>query len=202
MSNKRKPNANKWIYNYSNLDPDNQLYVAEEIAKELKDNETTFNEDEYEKEKSKIARRFFDSIINNAKQSEKLKKFADVFEKYENLSPSNRKKALNEVFKIIVKYLDIQEQEDKEKICQQEGHTFGKWRRITWTTKEVYWDAGLQGYVTVEHKRWQRECSRCGLIEEVEHEPQELIEEREAKKRKARIKRLERELKELKMNNG
>ena len=73
MSNKRKPNANKWINDYSNLDPDNQLYVAEEIAKELKDNETTFNEDEYEKEKSKIARRFFDSIINNAKQSEKLK---------------------------------------------------------------------------------------------------------------------------------
>ena len=202
MSNKRKPNANKWIYNYSNLDPDNQLYVAEEIAKELKDNETTFNEDEYEKEKSKIVRRFFDSIINNAKQSEKLKKFADVFEKYEKLSQSNRKKVINEVFEIIAKYLDIQEQEDKEKVCQQEGHTFGKWRKITWTTKEVYWDAGLQGDVDVEREKWERKCRRCGCVEEVEQEPLELIEERKEKKRKARIKRLERELKELKMNNG
>ena len=202
MSNKRKPNANKWINDYSNLDPDNQLYVAEEIAKELKDNETTFNEDEYEKEKSKIVRRFFDSIINNAKQSEKLKKFADVFEKYEKLSQSNRKKVINEVFEIIAKYLDIQEQEDKEKVCQQEGHTFGKWRKITWTTKEVYWDAGLQGDVDVEREKWERKCRRCGCVEEVEQEPLELIEERKEKKRKARIKRLERELKELKMNNG
>lgn len=191
-------NKSKWIYNYNGLDPDNQLVVAEAIANELKDNEMTFDEDEYDKEKSRIVREFFNSIRNNAKQAEELKKFADVFERYEKLSQSNRKKVINEVFGIIAKYLGIQEQEDKEKICQQEGHTFGKWKRRTWTTKEVYWDAGPQGYVDVEHEKWERTCSRCGFVEKVDYEPQELIDERKEKNKKARIKRLESELKRLK----
>lgn len=191
-------NKSKWIYNYNGLDPDNQLVVAEAIANELKDNEMTFDEDEYDKEKSRIVREFFNSIRNNAKQAEELKKFADVFERYEKLSQSNRKKVINEVFGIIAKYLDIQEQEDKEKICQQEGHTFGKWKRRTWTTKEVYWDAGPQGYVDVEHEKWERTCSRCGFVEKFDYEPQELIDERKEKNKKARIKRLESELKRLK----
>ena len=191
-------NKSKWIYNYYDLDPDNQLVVAEAIANELKDNEMTFDEDEYDKEKSRIVREFFNSIRNNARQSEELKKFADIFERYESLSQDNRKKVINEVFKIVVKYLGIQEQEDKEKIYQQEGHTFGKWKKRTWTTKEVYWDAGPQGYVDVEHEVWERTCSRCGFVEKVDYEPQELIDERKEKNKKARIKRLESELKRLK----
>lgn len=191
-------NKSKWINNYNGLDPDNQLLVAEAIANELRNNEMAFDEDEYDKEKSRIVREFFNSIRNNAKQSEQLKKYADIFERYEKLSQSNRKKVINDVFGIVVAYLDIQEQEDKEKICQQEGHTFGKWKRRTWTTKEVYWDAGPQGYVDVEHEVWERTCSRCGFVEKVDYEPQELIDERKEKNKKARIKRLESELKRLK----
>ena len=191
-------NKSKWINNYNGLDPDNQLLVAEAIANELRNNEMAFDEDEYDKEKSRIVREFFNSIRNNAKQSEQLKKYADIFERYEKLSQSNRKKVINAVFGIVVAYLDIQEQEDKEKIYQQEGHTFGKWRRITWTTKEVYWDSGPQGYVDVEHEVWERTCSRCGFVEKVDYEPQELIDERKEKNKKARIKRLESELKRLK----
>lgn len=191
-------NKSKWINNYNGLDPDNQLLVAEAIANELRNNEMAFDEDEYDKEKSRIVREIFNSIRNNAKQAEELKKFADIFERFEKLSQSNRKKVINAVFGIVVAYLDIQEQEDKEKICQQEGHTFGKWERRTWTTKEVYWDAGPQGYVDVEHEVWERTCSRCGFVEEVDYEPQELIDERKEKNKKARIKRLESELKRLK----
>lgn len=191
-------NKSKWINNYNGLDPDNQLLVAEAIANELRDNEMAFDEDEYDKEKSRIVREFFNSIRNNVKQSEELKKLADIFKRYEKLSQSNRKKVINEVFGIIVKYLDIQEQEDKEKTCQREGHTFGKWKKRTWTTKEVYWDAGPQGYVDVDHEVWERTCSRCGFVEKIDYEPQELIDERKEKNKKARIKRLESELKRLK----
>lgn len=191
-------NKSKWINNYNGLDPDNQLLVAEAIANELRVNEMAFDEDEYDKEKSRLVREFFNSIRNNVKQSEELKKLADIFKRYEKLSQSNRKKVINEVFGIIVKYLDIQEQEDKEKICQREGHTFGKWKKRTWTTKEEYWDAGPQGYVDVEHEVWERTCSRCGFVEKIDYEPQELIDERKEKNKKARIKRLESELKRLK----
>lgn len=67
-------NKSKWINNYNGLDPDNQLLVAEAIANELRNNEMAFDEDEYDKEKSRIVRGFFNSIRNNAKQSEQLKK--------------------------------------------------------------------------------------------------------------------------------
>lgn len=67
-------NKSKWINNYNGLDPDNQLLVAEAIANELRDNEMAFDENEYDKEKSRIVRGFFNSIRNNAKQSEQLKK--------------------------------------------------------------------------------------------------------------------------------
>ena len=191
-------NKSKWIFNYNSLDPDDQLIVAEAIANELRDNEATFDENEYDKEKSRIVREFFNSIKTNAKKSEELKKIADIIERYESLSQSNRKKVINEVLGIIVKYLGIQEQKDKENICKKEGHTFGKWKRRTWTTKEVYWDAGPQGNVDVEHEAWERTCTRCGFTQEFDYEPQELIDERKEKNKKARIKRLESELKRLK----
>ena len=192
-------NKSKWIYNYNGLDPDNQLVVAEAIANELKDNEMTFDEDEYDKEKSRIVREFFNSIRNNARQSEELKKFADIFERYESLSQDNRKKVINEVFKIVVKYLGIQEQEDKEKICKQEGHTFGKWKHNIWTEYiDTVIDHQHVPNYPIELENWERTCSRCGFVEEVEHEPQELIDKRNEKNKKARIKRLERELKKLK----
>ena len=192
-------NKSKWIYNYNGLDPDNQLVVAEAIANELKDNEMTFDEDEYDKEKSRIVREFFNSIRNNARQSEELKKFADIFERYESLSQDNRKKVINEVFEIVVKYLGIQEQEDKEKICKQEGHTFGKWKHNKWTERiDTVIDHQHVPNYPIEHENWERTCSRCGFVEEVEHEPQELIDKRNEKNKKARIKRLERELKKLK----
>ena len=135
--------------------------------------------------------------MGNVKKIEELKKLSDIFKKYESLSQNNKKKVIKAVFEIIVKHLGIQEQEDKEKICQREGHTFGKWKKRTWTTKEVYWDAGPQGYVDVEHEVWERTCSRCGYVEEVEYEPQELIDQRKEKNKKARIQRLKRTLKEL-----
>lgn len=193
-------NKSKWIYNYNSLDPDNQLVVAEAIANELKDNERYLDtEDEYDEEKSRIVREFFNSIINSARQSEESKKFADIFKRYESLSQGNRKKVINEVSEIVVKYLGIQDQEDKEKICQQEGHTFGKWKHNKWTEyiDTVIDHQHVHDY-PIKCENWERTCSRCGFVEEVEHEPQELIDERKEKNKKARIKRLERELKKLK----
>lgn len=90
-------NKKKWINNYNNLDPENQLLVAEAIAKELRNNEMAFDEHEYDKEKSRIIRKFFNTIRNNIKQSEQLKKYTDIFERYESLSQGNRKKVIDVV---------------------------------------------------------------------------------------------------------
>ena len=185
-------NKNKWIINFNNLEPKNQLLVADAIIEELIENERIFSKEEYDKEKSEIVRDFLKSIKLNKNN------LSNVLEKYENLSQKNKEKIVNDIFEIILKYLEIQNQEDKEEICQKEGHTFGKWKKITWITKEVYWDAGPRGYIDVEHNRWERTCDRCGFIEKSDDEPQELIDARNEKKKKAKIKKLERELKKLK----
>ena len=193
-------NKSKWIYNYNSLDPDNQLVVAEAIVDELEDNEIYLDaEDEYDEKKSRIIREVFNSIINNANQSKESKKFADIFKRYESLSQKNRKKVINEVYEIVVKYLGIQEQEDKKNICKQKGHTFKKWKHNQWIEyiDTVIDHQPVHNY-PIKHEDWERTCSRCGYIEEVEHEPKELIEERKEKNKKARIKKLERELKKLK----
>lgn len=192
-------NKSKWVYNYNSLNPDSQLDVAEAIANELRDNEMIFGEREYDKEKSKIIRDFFDRIKLNAEQNQELKKIANVLEKFENLSQNNKEKALNEVFGVVAKYLGIQEQEDKEKICHQEGHIFDEWKHKELTT---YVDTVIDHQhvhdFPVKHDNWERICSRCGFVDKVDHEPQELIDTRKEKNRKTRIKKLESELKRLK----
>lgn len=192
-------NKKRWIDNYNELDPDSQLEVAEAIVTELRDNELVFAQTEYDKEKSRIVREFFNSVKQNTKSSKELKKFADIFKRYESLSQNNRKKVINDVFEIIVKYLGIQEQQNKEKICQQEGHTFGKWKHSEWTTYETTCiDHEIIPNYPVKHENWEKTCSRCGFIKKVDSEPRELIEAREEKNKQARIKRLESELKRLK----
>lgn len=192
-------NKSKWIYNYNGLTPDSQLEVAEAITNELRDNRLFIDEGEYDKEKSKIIENFFNTIRLNTEQNEELKKIENVFEKFENLSQNNKGKVINEVFETITKYLDIQEQENKEKICQQEGHIFGKWEHNKWTT---YIDTVIDHQhihdFPIEHEDWERTCSRCGFVDKVDCEPQELIDARKERNKKSKIKRLERELKKLK----
>lgn len=192
-------NKNKWIYNYNNLDPDNQLIVAEAIENELSDNEEFLDDDEYDKAKSRIVRNFINSIMNNIKKLKEFNKFVDVFEKFENLSPKNREKAIKKIIPIIERYLSIQEQEDKAMICKQEGHTFGKWKHNKWTEYiDTYIEWQYVRNYPIEHENWERTCSRCGFVEKFENEPQELIDIRKEKNKQVRIKRLEREVKKLK----
>ncbi len=196
-------NKSKWIYNYNGLSPDSQLEVAEAIVDELRDNELTFDESEYDKEKSRIIREFFDTIVLNLEENEELKKVANILGEVENLSQNNKRKVIDEVFGVVVKYLGIQKQENKEKVCHQEGHIFGKWEHNICTTYiDTVIDHQRVHNFPVEHENWKRTCSRCGFVDVVDHEPQELIDTRKEKNKKARIKRLESELRRLKNEEG
>ena len=113
------------------------------------------------------------------------KEYINLWERFENLSQDNKRKAVNEILGIIKKYLGIQEQENNEKICSEIGHTFGGWRKRTYTSKEPGDDSPSPIYVDVKHIEWKRKCERCGLLEKVYCEPQEL-----ANKRKEKVKKL------------
>lgn len=190
-------NVNKWIYNFNSLGPEDQLKVADAIIEELRDNETTFDTSEYNREKSKLVRDAFETFISIDAQNEELKSNIELFKGFDSLSDDNKNKAINEIFKIIKKYLEIQEQENKKMMCEKEGHIFSEWKKVTWSTEEPVWDAGLRGYVKVEHENWKRTCSRCGFVETVKEEPAELVVARKEKNKKRRIKQLKAELRRL-----
>ena len=193
-------NKSKWLYNYYSLDPDNQLIIAEAIVSELKDNEELLDaEDKYDNEKSKIVRNLFNSIVENVKEAKDFKKFSDIIGKYEALSDNHKKEVMNEISEIISDHISKQEQELKEQTCWKEGHIFGKWKHNKWTEySDTYIDHEFIHDYPDEKENWKRVCERCGFIEKVEKEPQELIDARKEKDRKERIKKLETELKRLK----
>lgn len=191
-------NKSKWVYNYNSLNPDSQLEVAEAIANELRDNELFFDESEYDKEKSKIIRKFFGTIKLSVEKSKELKKIASISERFEGLSQNNKRKVIDEIFQIVTKYFGIQEQENKEKVCQQEGHIFGEWKYVQRTTYiDTVIDHQRVHNFPVKQENWKRTCSRCGFVYKVDHEPQELIDARKEKAKKVQIKSLKSEIKRL-----
>lgn len=183
---------NRWVNNYCDLSPDDQLIVAEAIATELRDNESILDsKDGYNSEKSKIVRNFFELIRPRLESSQKLKKYEEIFEKYESLSAINKERMIDEFFEIVLKYFEIQEQENKEEICKKEGHIFGKWNHNKWIdyVDTVIDHQHIQNY-PVEQENWGRACSRCGLVENIDYEPEEIIAERKEKNRIRKIKKL------------
>ena len=89
--------------------------------------------------------------------------------------------------------------DEAAKMCNKEGHQFSKWRKDVVVDYEDVWiDHQLIPNYRIEKTVWKRTCSRCGYVETVEKEPQELIDEENQKKKQVEIKRLERRLKKLK----
>ena len=168
-----------WTRNYEKLDPNNQLLVAETIANELKLNEKYLEENEYDHKKSKIVRELFSSILKDLKKPEEFNKFDSVFKKFDDLSLSNKRKLINVIYDIVCTYVRLQEQENKETICKNSGHLFGNWVYNKWTN---YIDAEVDNHhvhnLPIERQEWTRICSRCGHIETVQKEPQELVQKR------------------------
>lgn len=92
--------------------------------------------------------------------------------------------------------------EEAVKTCENEGHQFSKWKKaINVSYEDVVIDHQPIHNYKIESVVWQRTCNRCGHIESVEEEPQELADERRERRKKAEIKRLERKLQKLKEDN-
>ena len=189
-------NIGTWIHNYNNLNPEQQLEVAEAIVKDLEANQYKYTQDDKNKSNKVII--FLKKILESASQEKSITESEIIIRRFKKLSKDNRNKVLGEILHIIDSYIKKQNQQDKETICQREGHLFNTWTESTWKEKAVVWDAGPQGYAEVECHSWHRICQRCGFVEKVDSEPQELTDARKKKAEKARIRQLESELKKLK----
>ncbi len=70
---------------------------------ELRLNETSFNDDEYAKKASETVSSFFERLIQDGKKIKELKDLANLFERYEELSPRLKRDFIQEVAKRIKK---------------------------------------------------------------------------------------------------
>lgn len=193
-------NKDAWVNRFMYLSDESQLIVAKAIIEELRLNEDTFDEDEYNHNESAMLRNFFEEWIAKSKDTLELKNTKNILNSFNGLPSDKKSKVIDEILAILKKYDDEVKQENKEYICREEGHDFGKWEKVSWTTQEVYWDAGPRGTVEVEHHEWHRTCKRCGFVEEKDHEPKSVAEARKAKEKQERIKKLKKELKDLESN--
>ena len=187
----------KYVENYEYLTPDNQLRVAEAIINELKDNEEFLYDSEYDKKKSESIKKGLNLLIKNIKKKEELKELSKTFKNFNRLSEKNKENAIEEIVNILNKYNNIQIQENKEATCRREGHLFSNWKKKTHTESVSVWDSGLRGYIDVKKTEWNRTCNRCGCIQTVTKEPEEVKEARQAKAKAAKRKRLKKQLSEL-----
>lgn len=162
-------NVNKYIENFESLIPENQLEVAEAIAKEVKDNTEFLDDDEYDKERSRKVEEIFDALIQTLKENVELKELADILIKYKGLSPYYKERVVNEIRNTISEYSAFQEQNKNELICNDIGHDFGKWEHSEITKMEENDNAEFEEipYYCVRYKESKRTCKRCGFTEEV-----------------------------------
>lgn len=187
----------RWIDGLETLSPTNQLKVAKAIKEELSFNRKALD-DEKDEELSEILEEFFNTFQKMVEEDNEFKEYKSIPQRIVLLS----KKSQYELVKELLQTLKSCEEEDiqmkKEETCKEKGHKYTDWKKSTWTTQELVWDAGPAGYIDVNHCEWTRTCKRCGLFEKSVREPDEVYEERKRKEKEEEIKRLEKRLKELK----
>ena len=197
--------AKKWVDNFICLEPEQQIKVANAIIEELELNEDVIKEDiedevyddsdeEYDMEKSEAIRKMFNSFIDVTNKKEELSKYRDILEKYDFLAPEYKRRVLDNFGNIIKKQYDEQIHDANEKVCEREGHLFGEWKYVQWTT----YGPGMIDHQSIErmpytHEKWTCTCGRCGFVKKVTEEPEEAKAVRLEEERKAKIKSLERE---------
>lgn len=116
-----------------------------------------------------------------------------------NQLPLKYQRAILDILKAKVKeYQEVVAQEEAEKICTSEGHQFSKWKKgVDVQYEDTYIDHQFIPNYRTETTVWERTCSRCGFVERVEHEPQELIDTRREKNKQAQVRRLTKKLQQL-----
>ncbi len=187
-----------WIHDFDNLNSDHKLEVAEAIIEYLKTNNLVFDMDQYYRERTGLVCDFLGDLLYCYKGDGNLKKLGEMLYKFDNLSEKNQKELVDEIIYAFQKRIIIQKDDDNKDYCLVHGHNFGEWKYSEWTEYiDTVIDHELVHDFPIKHSDWKRKCSKCGFVEMVHQEPDELYKARMIKEKKAKIKKLTKELKKL-----
>lgn len=139
----------------------------------------------------------------------------ETFNRFNNLSDANKQAFVNQVFDGLINYCNEidkraiseskeQELQIKREFCENNGHDFSEWKKITYTTEEELGPSGIEelhlgvsGTHKVKHVEWQRKCKYCGYVQIAKEKPQEIKE----KEIKSQIKSLQKSLGKMESTN-
>ncbi len=190
-------NAEKWAKDYANLSEGYQLEIAEQIIEELQFNER-ISTSTYDGEKSASVRATFEQLRAYLEEEVEGLDVEELFERISSLSDANRQGLADAIQTLLEEYFSKQEQQDKEAVCEAEGHDFTPWNYHEWTSYErTIIDHQWVDNYPIPHKEWTRKCNRCGCAEKVDREPEDAREARLKKEKSAEIKALRKRLREL-----
>lgn len=167
-----------WVEQFMEMDSKKQLDIALSIKNELDFNESVFD-DEYDKEKSKIVASFFEQLRFHLASQNRLKDYGKLLIQFDALSKENKGKAFEEIYNLVENYGVKQRKEEQKSVCQSEGHVFGSWEHVKWTTFEkAFIDHQIIPNYPVDHDIWRRTCQRCGFVEEVDKKSDVVVKKR------------------------
>ena len=188
-------NLKTWIHNFEYLDHEQQIEVAKAIVEVLERN--SYWNSETKEERDKVLD-FLNKFLKSVSQRKEINNIESLLTRFDGLTRKSKDEVIERIIKMINSYIQSEKQETNERICEKEGHDFGKWDSRSWTENAVVWDAGPQGTMEVTVVEWFRTCKRCGYKEKSKSEPEEARIEREEIERISRIHSLENQLKKIK----
>ena len=215
-----KIDVNAWKSRFFDLSPKSQLLIAQSIVEELEFNnedvEEYGNEDEYtgyDLEKAESVVDTIQTYIYNSEQINKkrsqLKKQKEILNNFKNLPDNVKNDIINKLVSEIEQKTNDYYEQEKVRICQEEGHKFGKWYKDVRELDPTYHEIETSRLVldesgnvireipeTVitkeEHVKitWNRTCKKCNYTQRVDtyEEAQELSRKRVPNKNNINIK--------------
>ena len=108
---------------------------------------------------------------------EETKSIKKAVSNYSELDSKTKRQIITELIELInIKHEEYIEEKNK-RICEAEGHIFGKWKYETYqTTSKV----GIGGYIYPEiitQDIYTKKCERCGALKMVGYKPEDYDEQ-------------------------
>ena len=200
----KKTQREKWENQIGNMNPENQLELAEILVDELGLNEDALDEkDNYDKESSAKFKMMLEQYIEDCSSKKELENAAKMLEKFSILPQEEKKEIVLEIGESIVEYLNEVEITKKRNLCTINGHDFDDWEKGSRYVKgEDYYDrdSGSMRNSSYSYPIWTRNCSSCDYSEEVTQEPEEVKNLRLQQEKQVKILKLQKEFKQLEEN--
>lgn len=178
------------------MDPNDQIQLADILVSELSLNENSLDEeDRYDFSASKKVRSILEGFVQKAQNSKDRQKRMDMLNRILNLSPEYQERVIRVVCKMITEIMKEEDIKRRNSQCEQTGHTFDEWKTYSEKKGGYDRDSGCDRYW--DDVTWFRICNNCGYKETRKSEPQEVTQARKNVEKQGRIKQLRRELKNL-----